>query len=140
MHRFFFLFFFSCLAAVEIQVGDAILSVEVVDCHKTRAQGLMGRKELAEGKGMLFVYPAPEKLVFWMKNTLIPLSIAFFDENKKILNVADMDPPKPDSPLRTYSSVKPALYALEVPQGWFIRHEIGPGAKFSFLDQSDQIK
>lgn len=124
----------SFLCGEEIKVGEERLSVEVVDTPETRAKGLMGREHLAEGRGMLFVYPAPEQLNFWMKNTRIPLSIAFFDETKRLINMTDMDPPQAGQPLTIYRSEGPALYALEVPQGWFAKHKIKPGINFSFLD------
>jgi hypothetical protein len=135
MHRLLFLLIFSSLCGVEIRLGEEVLSVEIATTHETRAKGLMGRESVAEGTGMLFVYPHPQILTFWMKNTLIPLSIAFFDEKKQILNIVDMPVAKKGRPLPTYSSSGLALYALEVPQGWFTRHKIGPGAKFSFLEE-----
>ena len=134
----FFLALLSILSAAEIQIGDEVLLVEIADTHESRARGLMDRTELLDGHGMLFVYQKPERLVFWMKNTLIPLSIAFFDEERTLLNVLDMDPPIGKTLIR-YRSRAPALYALEVPQGWFEEHGIGPGAKFSFLDPDDSL-
>lgn len=139
MHWFIFFFFFSILQGDEIRLGKEILKVEIARTHETRAKGLMGRTELEEGRGMLFVYPEPEILVFWMKNTLIPLSIAFFNSKKEIINILDMDPPK-GKELKRYRSQGPALYALEVPQGWFERHGIEPGAKFSFLDPANRLQ
>lgn len=132
-------FLFSLLAAVQIQIGPEVLTVEVANTPDSRAKGLMGRKELAEGHGMLFVYKRAERLFFWMKNTLIPLSIAFFDEDKTAFDIQDMDPPKGEE-LKHYVSSGAAQYALEVPQGWFDRHGIEAGAKFSFLDQSNRIE
>ena len=82
---------------------------------------------------MLFVYEKAEPLIFWMKNTYIPLSVAFFDENRLLINVLDMDPPVGNTFIR-YKSAAPALYALEVPQGWFKNHQIGAGASFAFLE------
>jgi uncharacterized membrane protein (UPF0127 family) len=134
-----FLCFFLHLFGAEIQLGNEILDVEIVDTPEALAIGLMGRKGLPEGKGMLFIYPTARMRGFWMKNTLIPLSVAFFDEEKSLINIADMDVPK-GGPLLSYPSSGPARYALEVPQGWFKKHKIGPGVKFSFLDQSNQIK
>jgi hypothetical protein len=107
--------------------------VEIADTHETRAKGLMGKTELADGHGMLFIYDSEQRLVFWMKNTLIPLSIAFFDDDRVCINVLDMDPPIGSSMVR-YRSTSPARYALEVPQGWFEKHGIDRGTKFSFLD------
>ncbi len=131
-----FLFIISCLNAAQIQIGKEILTVEIADTNQTRAKGLMGRTELAEDRGMLFIYEETQRLVFWMKNTLIPLSIGFFDENQSLIQVLDMEPPLGKNLIR-YRSTAPALYALEVNQGWFEKHGIEPGAKFSFLDPSN---
>jgi hypothetical protein len=73
-----------------------------------------------------------------MKDTFIPLSIAFFDAGKTCINILDMDPPIGKT-LVEYRSTAPALYALEVPQGWFEKHGVKRGSKFSFLDNSNQI-
>jgi uncharacterized membrane protein (UPF0127 family) len=127
-----FLVLFSLLYGEQIRLGDEVLTVEIAKTHEARAKGLMGRTELADGHGMLFIFEEPQRLVFYMKNTLIPLSIAFFDESKEIINVLDMDPPV-GSTLIKYRSTAPALYALEVPQGWFEKHDIERGDKFSFV-------
>ena len=74
------LFLFSSLFAVEIEFGGAPLEVEVASTSKERGLGLAGRSSLSENSGMLFVYEKPEVVRFWMKNTLIPLSIGFFDK------------------------------------------------------------
>jgi uncharacterized membrane protein (UPF0127 family) len=134
MHRFLFLFAIFSLFAAQIEIQQHVLDVEIADTPAERERGLMGRRELPDGTGMLFIYPEPDILNFWMKNTLIPLSIAFFDEDRVLINILDMDLPKED-PLPIYSSDGPAKYALEVRQGWFDERNIGPGAKFSFLDQ-----
>ena len=131
----FYLFFFTLIAplfATTISLGGETLIVEIADTPRSLDKGLMGRSELKEGHGMLFVYKEPQLLSFWMKNTKIPLSIAFFDEEKILLNMADMIPLRTDL---IYLSVSPALYALEVPQGWFVKHQIKPGMKFSFRDR-----
>jgi uncharacterized membrane protein (UPF0127 family) len=131
---FFFLFLLSSLFGEQIQIGEEVLQVEIADTPRQRSRGLMGRGELAENAGMLFIYEEPGVLVFWMKNTLIPLSIGFFDEEQRLINILDMNPPEKNRPLKRYSSEGPAQYALEVNQGWFTEHGIVPGAKFSFLD------
>jgi hypothetical protein len=106
-----------------IRINDTELAIEVAATEEQRMQGLMGRSTLSEGTGMLFIFERPQILSFWMKNTIIPLSIGFFDKNHCLINIEDMDPPK-NGELRLYKSKKPALYALEVPQGWFERHQI----------------
>lgn len=134
----FFLFFCiaSHLFSARIAINDQVLEVKIAKTPEERAKGLMGKKSLPEGTGMLFVYPQPEKLCFWMKNTSIPLSIAFFNEKKELLNILNMSLPDGE-PLPTYHSKGPALYALEVSQGWFQKHGITPPMRFSFLDPEE---
>jgi uncharacterized membrane protein (UPF0127 family) len=91
--------------------------VEIADDDFERARGLMYRTALAEDRGMLFVFDAEQKLSFWMKNTLIPLSIAFMDSEGRIVDIQDMKPLDDDPP--SYVSAEPAQYALEVNQGFF---------------------
>ena len=83
----------------------------------------MYREKLADGEGMLFVFDRDEILSFWMKNTLIPLSIAFISYDGKIIDIKDMEPQSLE-PVRSSRSVR---YALEVPQGWFSRAGFGAG-------------
>src|SRR5438132_8149993 len=122
MKCLFLLMALSCFA-FQIQLGPEVLSVELADTHETRAKGLMGRKNLNDNEGMLFVFPKKEILSFWMKNTLIPLSIGFFDEEQNLIEILDMEVPNSRHP-KTYKSHYPSLYALEVPRGWFAKHEI----------------
>ena len=106
------------------------LQVEVADTAASRAQGLMNRPRLAENAGMLFIFDEPGNWGFWMKNTLIPLSIAFIGEDWRIVDIVDMDVaanPK-DGPFPIYESRKPFKYALEVNQGFFRRKSLGIGA------------
>ena len=87
----------------------------------------MNRPSLPENEGMLFLFPQLEKQSFWMKNTLIPLSIAFLEDGGKILQIEDMKPKDESSTLSKY----PVRYALEVNQGWFQRNGIAVGDAFS---------
>ncbi|MBU6384014.1 MAG: DUF192 domain-containing protein [Verrucomicrobia bacterium] len=141
MRILIFLSLLSSLFAAEktILLGKETLTVEIADTLEARRKGLMGRLNLPEGKGMLFIYDRAFRLTFWMKDTLIPLSIGFFDEEKKLIRILDMDPPIGDK-LVKYRCTAPALYALEVPQGWFEKHNIQIGDKFSFLEPADQVK
>ena len=91
--------------------------VEIADNASEQARGLMHRTALAENRGMLFVFPREERLSFWMKDTLIPLSIAFMDSEGRIVDIQDMKPLDDDPP--SYVSARPAMYALEVNQGFF---------------------
>lgn len=127
--------FIEALFCAILQIGHSQLTVEIADTPPTRNRGLMDRDSLLEGHGMLFVYEQPEMLSFWMKNTRIPLSVGFFDSEKRLLQIEDMDPPKTNtSSLRLYKSTHPAQYALEVPQNWFKKHKISIGEKFTLQD------
>lgn len=104
---------------VALKVGDTALKAEVVDTPQSRAQGLMYRRSLPTDHGMLFVFEKSEQLCFWMKNTLIPLDVAFINEDGVISNIEAMEP----LALESHCSAGPALYALEMEQGWFQRHQ-----------------
>ena len=117
------------------------IKVDVVDTPESRASGLMFRKKLAPDYGMLFVFPTETSLSFWMKNTFIPLSIAFFDHNNRLIEIQDMSVlSSMDKALPLYKSSRPAAYALEVPLHWFEENEIRQGMKFSFLNRSDSVQ
>jgi len=111
------------LAEREIQVGDVRIAVEVALTEAQRRAGLMHRRHLGEDDGMLFVFPAERILHFYMKNTHVPLSIAFVRADGTIERIADMQPHS----LEPVSSGRPCKYALEMRQGWFGRHGIGEG-------------
>jgi uncharacterized membrane protein (UPF0127 family) len=119
------------LATVQLQTGLYLIKAEVASTYGTRMQGLMLREKMAPNEGMLFVFPDREKQCMWMKNTLLPLSVAFIDESGVILNVEDMQPQTEDS----HCSAKPARYALEMNLGWFKSKNIKPGAKIGGLEK-----
>jgi uncharacterized protein len=105
-------------ASIETVNGVVSLDVEVATTDEARERGLMGRTELPEGHGMVFLFPDEEPRAFWMKDTLIPLSIAYFDAHGSIVSILAMDPcDLPTCPL--YPSGGPAKGALEVPLGYF---------------------
>ena len=115
-----------------LTIGTQKLEVEIADNNEKRSHGLMFRKELKDGKGMIFIFENEQPLNFWMKNTLIPLSIGYFDKDKKLVDILDMQPASPmDVQPLTYPSTRPAKYALEVPLGWYAKHKIKPGTKFT---------
>ena len=97
--------------------------VEVAKAPEERASGLMGRKHLAENEGMFFVFETEGYHGFWMKDTLIPLSIAFFDKNGRIVWITDMEP----LTLNSHVPPNPILYALEMNKGWFAKNSIKVG-------------
>lgn len=109
------------------------IKIELAETSEEKALGLMHRKALAADTGMLFVFPTEQKLSFWMKNTYIPLTIAFFDSQQKLLETKDMQPhlgPISDEQLPHYESSGVAKYALEMSIGWFKKNKIGPGVSF----------
>jgi len=106
-----------------LTIGEQKLTVEVASTPDTRATGLMNRFSLRQDHGMLFVFEAPQPLAFYMRNTYIPLSIAFLDAQGRILNIEDMQP-KDET---THWSKGLALYAIEMRQGWFVAKGIGVG-------------
>ncbi len=133
--------FFATLLSTILHIGAACLDVEIADTDMKRARGLMHRDSLGENEGMLFVFDKSEIVHFWMKETKIPLSIGFFDEQKRLTQISHMEPPKADSSrLKDYPSEKATRYALEVPQHWFERHKITPGMKFTLQDLPQSIK
>ena len=111
--------------------GERIeLHVELADEPAERQRGLMYRESLADGTGMLFVFEQEQPLAFWMKNTLIPLDILYFDAERQLVSVQTMVPCEKD-PCTTYSSDAPAQYALEVNAGFVERYGIGEGWRFT---------
>jgi uncharacterized membrane protein (UPF0127 family) len=127
---FFFLFFlgnFTVCTAQKLPVTElpierdgqriTVVKAEIARTDEDRSQGLMFRENLADGEGMLFVYERDQVLSFWMKNTLIPLSIAFIAADGRIIDIRDMYPHDESSVVSSRS----VRYALEVPQGWFSR-------------------
>lgn len=117
-----------------IKVGRHSLLVEIAETPEQQERGLMYRKTLADGRGMLFVFPSARILNFWMKNTFIPLSIGFFDQKGTLIEFFDMEPVTSEmqTKIPSYSSSKPAQFALEVPRGWFRKKKIQPGAKLNY--------
>jgi len=106
-----------------LTIRDQKFEVEIAATPQTRALGLMNRFSLRTDHGMLFVFETPQPLAFYMKNTYVPLSIAFVDARGKILNIEDMRPLDES----THWSKGQALYAIEMRQGWFASKGIGAG-------------
>lgn len=113
----------DALAVASILVGHQAVTVEIAATPGARRLGLMHRESLAEDRGMLFVFPQERRLAFWMKDTHIPLSIAFARADGTIVRIADMEPRSE----RPVSSPSPVRYALEVNRGWFARHGVLEG-------------
>jgi len=121
----------SELPIAEIIVGNQRLTVEVASTRAHRGRGLMFRESLPEDRGMLFIFPEERMLEFWMRNTSIPLSIAFAEASGRIVRIADMQPFSDAGA----SSGAPARYALEVNAGWFARHGVQTGDEIQDLPQ-----
>jgi len=119
------------LPAVELAAGMHLIRAEVADGMSTRTTGLMHRKSLAPNAGMVFVFEENAAHCMWMKNTLIPLSVAFIDEAGAIINIADMQPHSEQS----HCAARPARYALEMNKGWFAQRGIKAGAKLRGLEK-----
>jgi uncharacterized membrane protein (UPF0127 family) len=102
------------------------LFVEVADAPDEQRRGLMGVDHLPADEGMAFVFDGPTDTTFWMKNTLIPLSIAFVDEDGVIVGIREMQPCEAE-PCPTYGVDRPFVLAVEANQGWFDDHGIGHG-------------
>lgn len=115
------------MGAREVELRDLVIEpsngknakvrVEIADDADEQAQGLMNRKKLGEKRGMLFVFPEERERSFWMKNTYIPLSIAYINSEGRIIDIQDMKPLDDEPP--SYVSAEPAQYALEVNKGFF---------------------
>jgi uncharacterized membrane protein (UPF0127 family) len=117
------------LPVVQLRAGMHLIRAEVAADYETRGRGLMYRKTLAPNSGMLFVFDAPALQCMWMKNTDLPLSVAFLDAQGAVINIEDMQPHTEDS----HCAKRPALYALEMEQGWFARRGIKAGMKLDGL-------
>ncbi|HEX7220532.1 MAG TPA: DUF192 domain-containing protein [Burkholderiales bacterium] len=118
------------LPVVQLRAGMHLIRAEVAADYETRGRGLMYRKTLAPNSGMLFVFDAPALQCMWMKNTDLPLSVAFLDAQGAVINIEDMQPHTEDS----HCAKRPALYALEMEQGWFARRGIKAGMKLDGLN------
>jgi len=119
------------LPAVALSAGIHVIQAEVAGTPATRSLGLMRRKSMAQGAGMLFLFDESAAHCMWMKNTLIPLSVAFIDERGQIVNIADMQPLNETS----HCASRPARFALEMNQGWFKKRGIAPGMPIQGLER-----
>lgn len=117
------------LPAVKLTAGIHVITAEVASTDQTRMVGLMHRDKLAPNHGMLFVFEDKAQQCFWMRNTLVALTIAFVDDDGTIVQLADMAPKSEVS----HCSEKPVRYALEMEQGWFLRRGIAAGSRLGGL-------
>lgn len=117
------------LMTYPLRIRGKSLRVELADTAATRRTGLMNRRQLADDQGMLFIFESTSPQAMWMKNTYIPLSVAFVDAQGRIVNIEDMEPHTEDA----HASVAPVLYAIEMNKGWFARNGIRAGDKVEGL-------
>ena len=109
---------------IPLNIGLYVIKAEIAAKPAEREQGLMFRERMGPNEGMVFLFEQPASVCMWMKNTLIPLSVAFIDENGKIINIEDMQPQTTNS----HCSAKQIRYALEMNRGWFKQKNIKAGS------------
>ncbi|HRQ58900.1 MAG TPA: DUF192 domain-containing protein [Azoarcus taiwanensis] len=122
------------LPVAELSVGMHRIEAEVAHTDQTRRIGLMNRQSMPEQRGMVFVFTHDARHCMWMRNTLIPLSVAFLDNEGRILNIEDMEPLTEDS----HCAAGPARFALEMNKGWFERRGIGDGIRIRGIESLPQ--
>ncbi len=130
------------LPTFQMEIAGTPVEIEVATSPTEQQQGLMYRSSMPENHGMLFVYDEPRYMSFWMKNTKIPLSIAYIREDGTISNIEKMKPHTSSfEPTERYISRNPCLFALEMNQGWFEKHGIKAGDKIRFpIEEIEKIK
>lgn len=120
------------LPMLELSAGMHRIEAEVAATGTSRTSGLMQRRIMAPQRGMLFVFPETAKHCMWMRNTFLPLSVAFLDGKGRIINIEDMQPQSEDN----HCSMQPARYALEMNLGWFKSRGLGPGFAITGIDKA----
>ncbi len=124
----------SAAPTLRLTVAGHVVSAELARTPNERRRGLMQRNFLPEDHGMLFVFEAPQRVCMWMKDTPLPLSVAFLDARGVVLNIADMQPLS----LEPHCAAGDALYALEMAQGWFASRRVLPGSRIQGLEQLER--
>jgi uncharacterized protein len=117
---------------IALGAGIHVIRAEVAADNETRMRGLMFRKSLGPNQGMLFVFDETTRHCMWMKNTLIPLSVAFIDKDGVIANIADMKPHDES----THCAVKDVPYALEMDKGWFTAKGLKAGSRITGIEKA----
>jgi len=108
-----------------IQIGDNLIKVSIADTKETQAEGLSGRESLGQDEGMLFIFEKPDKYGFWMKEMNFAIDIVWIDESKKIIGVEKNV--EPETFPKTFYPENPIKYALELPSGYAVKHDIDSG-------------
>ncbi|AXS79247.1 DUF192 domain-containing protein [Dechloromonas sp. HYN0024] len=122
----------SAMPVIELSAGFHRIEAEVAANDQNRQIGLMKRQSMPVQRGMLFVFNHENTHCMWMRNTLLPLSVAFMDAEGKIINIEDMQPQTEDN----HCARRPARYALEMNIGWFAQRGLKPGIKLGGLDKA----
>lgn len=117
---------------MEFSFGFYRVDAEVAADQGSRMQGLMQRRSMPAQQGMLFVFPELAPHCMWMRNTFIPLSVAFIDREGRVINIEDMQPQTEDN----HCAARPARFALEMNRGWFAAKGIKPGARLNGLEKA----
>ena len=120
------------LPLLELFAGMHRIEAEVAATSDSRQIGMMQRTIMPPQRGMLFVFPEVTKHCMWMRNTLLPLSVAFLDESGRIINVEDMQPKTENN----HCATKPARYALEMNLGWFRSRGLGAGLAITGIEKA----
>lgn len=119
------------LPRVQLSAGLYLIHAEVADTFVSRMQGLMHRESMGANDGMLFIFDEPGIQCMWMKNTLIPLSVAYIADDGSIVNIEDMKPQTEDA----HCTKRPVRFALEMNRGWFVSKGMGAGTKLRGLEK-----
>ena len=120
------------------RLGKTEFTAYLADDEQRRQQGLMFIEKMKENTGMLFIFDEERQQSFWMKNTLIPLNIGFFDAKGVLIDVQEMKVAESlvSKEIPSYASSGPALFALEMNSKWFEKHKIKPGARLELISPS----
>lgn len=122
----------NAMPVMELTAGFHRIEAEVAATDQNRQVGLMNRKSMPQQRGMLFVFTQNNTHCMWMRNTLLPLSVAFLNEQGVIINIEDMQPQTENN----HCAKVPARYALEMNLGWFAQRGIKPGSKVGGIDKA----
>lgn len=117
---------------ITLNAGMHLIHAEVMNTQPGRMKGLMHRKKLGANEGMLFFFPREEQHCMWMRNTLLPLSVAFIDDKGVIVNIEDMQPQTENQ----HCAARPVFFALEMKQGWFAERGIKQGSSIGGIEQA----
>ena len=122
----------DAMPVIELTAGFHRIEAEVAASDQNLQTGLMNRRTMPQQHGMLFVFPQDNTHCMWMRNTLLPLSVAFIDADGYIINIENMQPQTEDN----HCAKVPARYALEMNLGWFSQRGLRPGSRLQGIDKA----